>query len=73
MTNWRPDDWDAIGLSKRPWMLTQQEAYEAGADAMLKALKEQGHKAYNNIPVETLGSPDLSRPAGWLVFIEEVE
>ena len=73
--SFRPPDWERIRRDNNiyPEAAIPSHHFEAGASAILEALKKQGHKAYNNIPLATFGSPDLSRPAGWLVFIEEVD
>jgi len=50
---------------------SQQEeaAFEAGADAMLKGLKEKG--AWMTPDQMRLLAPDRKYPFGWLVFIPE--
>lgn len=58
--NWinnRPENWEEI---KSDWLLTPsgKEAFEAGADAMLEALKKEG--TYGYMPGE--GN-------GWHIFI----
>lgn len=49
MSGYRPDGWD-YELSKRLPMTCSdpdvQEAFEAGADAMLKVLRSQTHQDY---------------------------
>lgn len=70
MGNWRPLNWEDDKFH-RCMELTEgggsyrdiYEVFEAGAEAMLEALKEKGVKGYGNVV-------DGVAPAGWLVFIE---
>ncbi len=63
MSGWRPGGW------KLPWTSyseSTQHTYEAGADAMLAALKEGGGSEYY--------PPEEGRPqSGWVVFIPDGE
>lgn len=65
---WRPNDW------KNPWIKTiphsaGHSAFEAGADAILKALMELGVPADGLAPTLSINvSPEQK---GWLVFIPE--
>jgi len=58
---WRPENWETFYLDYSDsigyFPPSQREAFEAGADAMLKTLKEEGNPY----------------PYGWLVFIPEDE
>lgn len=70
--SWRPDDWeeirgDAIGHAPTESTL----AFEAGADAMLEALKKRG--CLMTPEQMRVLAPDRKYPYGWLVFIEEEE
>lgn len=60
---WRPKNW------KNPFWNESYSAYEAGADAMLKALKEQGtfHVTEGAVPEVDV----IVKGCGWLVFIPE--
>lgn len=60
--SWRPKEW-----SKGEGQLA--DVFEAGADAMLEALKEKG--AWMTPEQMKLLAPDRKYPYGWLVFIPE--
>jgi hypothetical protein len=74
--NWRPEGWDS---SKAPSTQFEadsahemlQKVFEAGADAMLEALKSKG--AWMTPEQMKLLAPDRKYPFGWLVFIPEKE
>lgn len=67
-SGWRPAGWKNPYQAKWP---TQQEydAFEASADAMLKALKEKG--AWMTPEQMKILAPDRKYPYGWIVFIPE--
>lgn len=60
--SWRPEGWKKGDLlSKSP------DIFEAGADAMLEALKEKG--AWMTPEQMELLAPERNYPYGWIVFI----
>jgi len=64
MKGWRPEGW------KNPHQgLPTDEIFEAGADALLKALKKKG--AWMTPEQMKLLAPDRKYPYGYLVFIPE--
>jgi len=64
MNGWRPEGW------KNPHQgLPTDEIFEAGADAMLKTLKEKG--AWMTPEQMKLLAPDRKYDYGWIVFIPE--
>lgn len=79
MSDWknnRPLDWDAIEIAKtvegRSFKGVSQldvDLIEAGADAMLKALKNKG--VVMSPEQMKLIVPDRKYPFGWLVFIPD--
>ena len=56
--SWRPEGWGG-----------GPDIYEAGADAMLEALKKKG--AWMTPEQMKLLAPDRKYPFGWIVFIPE--
>jgi len=76
---WRPDDWiETISFEEiskiSPQLVSMMTAkerkiYEAGADAILKALKREGK--YTDGTAPTLSIDVLPEQKGWLVFIPE--
>ena len=74
--SWRPSEgWKGFmhrakcTLSSGCYDCYAADAYEAGADAMLEALKEKG--TLMNPEQMMLLVPDRQFSYGWLVFIEE--
>jgi hypothetical protein len=64
MNEWRPEGWN------NPHSVALQfDAFEAGADAILKALKEKG--AWMTPEQMKLLAPDCKYPFGYIVFIPE--
>jgi len=85
MNNWRPEDWNPdytitlledanSGDVAQYTNVIVKSAYEAGADAMLEALKELG-KYYNDVeaPCKTIAVLQEIKERGWLVFIPDKE
>ena len=77
MSEWRPGDWEnpygevavADDFDKEPTMLLSlRPVFEAGADAILAALREQDIREF-----ETLVGGVDGRPSGTLVFIPDKE
>ena len=82
--NWRPDDWDARGIAEEEAKRVGEFGYspswddliEAGADAILEALKRKGfrHDCTSKV-AHVPGFADVLVPSylphGWLVFIPE--
>ena len=68
--NWRPKGWKNL-WDKQPsdCLATPSPVWEAGADAMLEALKAKG--AYMTPEQMRLLAPDAKYGYGWLVFIPE--
>ena len=80
MDEWRPEGWDSLQAIKQiPTSQLQsdsahemlQSVFEAGADAMVQALKEKG--AWMTPEQMKLLAPDRKYPYGHLVFIPESE
>ena len=72
--SWRPENWENLYTrfsEVDPVAPLCREAYESGADAMLKALKEKG--SYMTPEQMRLMAPERQHPYGWLVFIPEDE
>ena len=74
--NNRPPDWNAIvdarikKVNDFPIIhIGIRDNFEAGADALLDALKSKG--SFMNPEQMKLIAPDRKYPYGWLVFIEE--
>lgn len=67
---YRPPNWKKFWDSEDAMLFDEAQIYEAGADAMLKALKENGKFTYGcHIPeIELEDAPDVS---GYWVFIPE--
>ena len=64
MNGWRPEGWE------NPHSVALQfDAFEAGADTMLDALKEKG--AWMTPGQMKLLAPDRKYPYGYIVFIPE--
>lgn len=64
MSNWRPEGWEhqrnddcktcvSYGLGNRDCVICQRN-YEAGADAMLRALRKLGHHVNASAPFSSL-------------------
>ena len=79
MDKWRSKDWDAesivIGVYQELTTETTEEKerklVEAGADAMLKALREE-HPCYiNEDDIANIGFPLLGNVRGFFVFIPD--
>ena len=68
-TNWRPDGW-SNPYTHPSDSITHLSAFEGGANAMLKALKEKG--AWMTPKQMKLLAPDRKYPYGYLVFIPSV-
>jgi hypothetical protein len=78
MEGWRPEEWP-IHHYKEEWMSptndiklqarTHDLAFEAGADAILEALKKKS--AWMTPEQMRLIAPDRKYPYGYLVFIPE--
>jgi len=81
---WRPDDWPEIKerlLPESCYASAEERGIEAGADAILEALKASGRcvRAYGSKATPRLHIPGLhgvvtmpgGNPAGWIIFIEE--
>lgn len=74
---WRPEGWDKYKLVKHcPYANGEDckrllEHFEAGADAMLEALKKKG--AMMTPKQMKLIVPDRKYPYGYLVFIPDEE
>ncbi|KKN54541.1 hypothetical protein LCGC14_0591330 [marine sediment metagenome] len=73
---WRPKDWERhilLALDEikegKPVSNDEIDIYEAGANAMLEALKETGKHTDGLAP--TLSINVLPEQKGWLVFIPE--
>ena len=62
--SWRPEGWE-----NPHGMALEFDIFEAGADAMLKGLKEKG--AWMTPEQMRLLAPDRKYAFGWLVFIPE--
>ncbi|MDD5338461.1 MAG: hypothetical protein PHG35_03495 [Dehalococcoidales bacterium] len=81
--NWRPDDWKEIKANESPRkFVTCDSSYEAGADAILRALRKTGVKTIikgqpGTGSVQMSGrSADILFPpdsAGYMVFIPDEE
>ena len=63
---WRPEGWDRVKVAMSGLSDVDIGLIEAGADAMLEALKEKGI----HLPE---GTPWQQGKAGWLIFIPEEE
>ncbi len=61
---WRPDDWKNPYHGRGMW-IPELKALEAGADAMLEALKNGKSCAFDEVGHLKVGFK------GWLVFIPE--
>ena len=69
MNGWRPEGWENPHSNLGPGFDLAHTAFEAGADAMLEALKKKG--AWMTPEQLTLLAPDRQYPYGYLVFIPE--
>jgi len=75
----RPDNWDKIVNDNVGWK--DRESFEAGADAILEALKDKSPYGVRgelvNLEVEAINltpePPAYAWKKGWLVFIEDKE
>ncbi len=81
MTKWRPKDWKNLYHKKQlsqspPYQGLEDNpaynAYESGADAMLKALKKQGSHIYQEGEVVSINVP-MHKCKGYLIFIPDEE
>jgi len=61
--NWRPEGWEQIKVKEGELL------FEAGADAMVEALKQKG--AWMTPEQMRILAPDRKYPYGWIVFIPE--
>ena len=71
---WRPDNWaeeyllaykeEHSGEGRYEWATPERAMFEAGADAMLEALKKKGEYRDNKAIIS-------SSKNGWVVFIPE--
>lgn len=76
---WRPDGWNVNRITERLYLPCDENGrtrtemveglVEAGADAMLEALKEKG--VLMTPEQMKLIAPDRKYPYGWLVFIPD--
>ena len=69
MNGWRPEGWENPHTQLGPGFDLAHTAFEAGADAMLKALKEKG--VWMTPEQMKLLAPDRKYPYGHIVFIPE--
>ena len=75
--SWRPDDWKNLHPDDPREHLRggPHTAYEAGADAILEALKKDSFTRRITLPASDNLTNDLSdfelKSPGWLVFIPE--
>lgn len=72
---WRPDDWKNPYLKPQPdrkaYTHIYYDIYEAGADAILKALTEKAH--YASREKGNINYYSHIYDSGWMVFIPEIK
>ena len=72
--SWRPKDWEAI--KERLEITWSSGLFEAGADAVMEALKAEGHYVKG---MESVAADDsvlkfiVPKEAGWWVFLPDEE
>lgn len=69
MKNWRPDNWHEYNRTIWNAYNLPDEVFEAGANAMLEALKKKG--TLMTPEQMKLIAPDREYPFGYLVFIPD--
>jgi len=69
MAEWRPEGWENPHSNLGPGFDLAYTAFEAGAEAMLEALKKKG--ALMTPEQMKLIAPDRQYPYGYLVFIPD--
>lgn len=75
---WRPKNWQRIIVSPSEWQNFNEIMYEAGADAMLEALRKEGAQFDLKegdvlVPPPAIVTNLLGRPIGKMVFIPSEE
>lgn len=74
MENWRPDNWKnpypEPKLSREAYDKVFYDIYEAGADAVLEGLKDEGVFTYGNHTPD-IDLDDAPEVSGYWVFIPE--
>jgi len=72
MSDWRPEGWKNPYMGKVGGDLGN--VYQAGADAMLEAIKQTGeHYSQVDAPYKTIAVLNHIKQSGWLVFIPDGE